>query len=217
MPLKRNNHRRGRRTAMTKGKVRKVVNSVLNKRVEKKYFEPESGFFEIDGSAVVTLGTNLDLAATEAQFDLTNIGQGDGQGQRIGSKITLMSWKLNWLDHGADSMYRLLVVYFPNGDGSDYSAALGGSFINKFAPSKKDHADGYRILYDRIHKLDISEDLAKLHKISLPVKGIVVNYDDDAATVISGNIKFILQTSPAANGGVMGDFQGVSKLVYTDA
>ncbi len=217
MPARRTHRRRGgRKPKMTKRGVRKVVNSVLDKRIEKKYYAPETGFFEIDGSAAITLGTNFDLASTETQFNL-DIDQGDGQAERIGSKVTLMSWKLNWLDYGADSMYRLLVVYFPNGTGSNFSTALGQSFINTFNPSKKDHSDSYRILYDRIHKLDVSQDLAKLRKINLPVKGLVVQYDDDTDDVLSGMIKFIIQTANSTNGGVIGDFQGVSKLVYTDA
>ncbi len=218
----RHKQRRKRRQAKkapmaSKVAIRNIVDNVLNKRIEKKYFQPESGFFEIDGSAVITLGTLYDLGTSETQMDLDGVTQGDGQGQRIGSRITMMSWRLNWLDYSLDSQYRLLVVYFPHSDGSDFAAALGNNFINQFLPSKKDFGQEYKVLYDHIHTLDASERLNALRKISLPVKGLTVQYDDDTTTISGGNVRFYIGTSPAANGGVIGDFQGVSKMVYTDA
>ncbi len=209
--------RKKRAPRATKAMVKKTVNSVLNNRLEKKYYSPESGFFEVDGSAAVTLGTVFDMSAAETQMDLSDIAQGDGQGQRIGSEIQLLSWKLNWTDFQSDSSYRLLVVYFPNSDGSNFLAALTSATIGAFGPSKKDYADSYRILYDRWHKFDSSEQVPSFRRISLPVKGLKVNYDDDATTLISGAVKFYILTNATTAGGVMGDINGVSKMIYIDA
>lgn len=204
------------KSRISQKQVKKVVNQVLDRRLEKKYYAPGSGFFNIDGSADITLGTVEDITASETQLDVADIPQGDGQGQRIGSEITMLSWKLNWIDHGSDSMYRLMVVHFPHSDGSLFAAALTANSMTTFAPSKKDFADSYRILYDKVHKLDVSEQLPIYRKINLPVKGLKVNYNDDATSLLSGQVRFYMITGTGAQGGVIGDVHGSSKLLYTD-
>lgn len=202
-------HRHSR--GQTKKQVTKIVNNVLTKRLEKKYLEVNMNITSLG----TTLGTISDR--TSLICPLNTIEQGDGQDQRIGSSLELLKLTLRYKTYSADSHYRLIIVYFPDSDGSDFAAEWGSISQGEFLPSKKDYGTKYRVVYSSQERLDTSEQIPHYKQVSISLKGLKTTFREDTTTVIAGNLLAFLITDASAQGGIFGQIYGNTKLLYMDA
>ncbi len=201
-------------TRLSKKKIVKLIDKQIVKRAEKKVkLDPAN--ISVDGSSDITLGTAheaLDFVAS-----LSGIAEGTGEEQRIGDEINLLAYKMRYTVFTSDTTCRMLVVHFPNGDGSDFLAALNSinSRPTTFLPRKEDFANGYKVLLDKALRFDSSEEVPRIYSTSLKVKNMVVKYTG-AGALISGAIRCYILTDASGSGGVMGDIFGSAKLYWTD-
>ncbi len=200
--------------SMSKKKLNKLIDKRLVVKAEKKVRTDLSPIF-IDGSTDITLGTAYE--ETRFRDSLTDIIEGTGENERIGNEISLVGYKLKFQVYQSDTNCRMLIVQFPNSDGSDFLAALQS--VNSkpvgFLPRKEDFPPGYKVLVDKALRFDSSEEVPRTYSLSLKVKGLIVKYDS-GTNVTSGHIRCYVLTNGSSEGGVMGDIQGVSKIYWTD-
>ncbi len=202
---------------MTSKKVKDIVKKTLVNEAEKKRFVTSQ---DLDGSTDVTLGTVLEFSPSGTDIFDPIVPKGLDEDERVGDEITLQSWKLKLTDYTSDSVYRMLIVQFPDGDAGEYLTALNGvgstKAVNGFLPRKEDYPPRYTVLYNKVHKFDLDQDLRKIRSINLKVRGLKMEYSLAGSRAIRGNVKLYVITNSSQFGGVIGDFQIHSKMIYTD-
>lgn len=128
------------------------------------------------------------------------ITQGDGQdAQRIGDKITVKDLQVRVsLKSGTANGLVRVYLYQVKGDLANFGGALNDLYPQSFFPDMNDtNGNTYKILFDRVYKL--APDIAEDHFVKLNIKGSrllrkVVEFDNDASTVIDGDIKLGIET-----------------------
>lgn len=210
-----------RKSGLSKKKITKLIDSRINKKSEIKVRENDAAVL-VDGSAEITLGTPFEIldGFNGSSGDLMMVPAQDGagddeEGSRVGDTIELLGLKLRMINHTSDTNCRLLVVYFPNDNGSGFVSVLGPDV--DFLPRKEDFPATYRVLIDKYVRFKEGQEANKLIVLNPKVKGLKIRYSTSAGTAItSGNIRMYILTSTAANGGAVGDFRGAGKLLFRD-
>ncbi len=178
---------------------KKQVKQIINSKLETHLVEVQD---TLDTSAEITLGTPF----VWADIMPLGIAEGTGEEQRLGDEITLQSYHLNYFindDASQSASYRMVVVYFPDSDGSGFEALYTQDMLSFH--SRKEATDlKYKILYDKIFidkYVNTTDGLFRnsYKKVSLNVKGLKVQYDSSATTINRGNIKVIIITQPGNN------------------
>lgn len=172
--------------------VTQMVKSIVQNASETKLFTP--------ALVQTTIGT------TPLVDELTDIAQGDGEGERVGNKVTARFVKImgdvNLNPLSTYSIVRICVIqWFPS---SVPTAALlfeTGARAD-LALWNKDQAEHFRVLYDRrISLTDVGNNRAVTFAIkAFPKKyNKVISYDGDALTTGGSHIYFVACGSDDTN------------------
>uniref|UniRef100_UPI00404826AA hypothetical protein n=1 Tax=Aliarcobacter sp. TaxID=2321116 RepID=UPI00404826AA len=173
---------------------KKQVKRIIDSKMETHLVEVQD---TLDASVEITNGTPF----VWADVMPLGIAEGTGEEQRVGDEITLQSYHLNYFindDAVQQACYRLIAVYFPDSNGTGFEALYTNDML-AFHPRKEQTDLRYKILYDKIFiekYLNTSDGLfrSSYKTLTLPVKGLKVQFDSSATTVNRGNIKMIILT-----------------------
>lgn len=164
-------------------KQRSAIKRIAKSGKEKNYFDTVSSSSAVSTTATVT--------------KLTGIGQGDGQGQRLGDVVEMTSVEFNYslaTDAGASAgtlnTGRILIIKWLVDD-TDTSPLIGDILENgastSFGPFVGDQADRkkFQVIYDNHHLLTVRDGprcAVVVDKNRISCKGQKIYFDNAATT-----------------------------------
>lgn len=188
-----------------KSTVKKEVSKIMNKKVEKKYFDVNNA-----GS----------LTNVTAINKLSGVPQGQNDSQRIGDKLSLRNLQYKMELAGADAYNRIRVTIIRwNRDDNNHVVTSGGVYqalgLSLHSPFNFDalRKGDFTILYDKVHNLVLNQSntIKNINKTIKIKSGINFNA---AGTTGEGHIYSLLTSD---SGGVAHpSINEYSRITYTD-
>lgn len=194
-----------KRAPLSRGQVR-AVKKIVQKSGELKYKDDLSN----------TNSSFRDASQTSHNLSAFQIAQGDGLNNRDGDQIDLKSYKIKVILKTGSASGQVR-AYLYQWRGNVEPTGLTNIEPHGFFP-RLDVADQpYKILYDRVFKLDpASYDTHQLN-ISVPMNKLLtrkIKFDAGATGILDGDIKFQLTTDNATASQMTTDLN--ARVVYHD-
>lgn len=164
---------------------------------------------------------NVDLyagnGASLMTSGLTDIIQGDGDGERVGDKIKLKKVVLRGVVDAKSAQAACLRLYIVQTHFDSTGSGFGDIAPDEFMPDADAVGGNYTLLYDKIMYVNPNGNEKRHFKVSIPGKKLKpVKYDAAATTIATGQLfAYLVPDDNVTTGNIDLDCNG--KLFYYDS